>query len=109
MLSPPTSVIFPVAANAVAESAFPVKAPTKVVDVILTPPVYVPAVPENVPSDKVPACIVPEIVTSLFKSIVTIPLVAATAAAVTVIFESPLNSKSSVDKFKAKGPVASPA
>ena len=89
--------------------ALPVKGPTNKADVILTPPVYVPVLPENVPSDKVPACILPVIVTASSKSIVTIPLVPVTVAAVTVIFESPLNSKSSVDKFKANGPVASPA
>ena len=102
-------MIAPVDANAVAVVALPVKPPMKVVDVILVPPVYVPALPEKVPSDKVPACITPVILTLSFKSIVTIPLFAATAAAATVIFESPLNSRSSVTRFKEKGPVAVPA
>ncbi len=46
-----------------AVSALPVKAPTKVVDVILTPPVYVPEDPVKVPSVRVPASSVAPTVT----------------------------------------------
>ena len=103
--------IAPDDAKAVAVLALPVKGPVNKSDVIAVNPsntvvthVAVPAVVVNVP-----ALLVPVIVTLLFKSIVTIPLFAVTVAAVTVIFESPLNSKSSVDRFKANGPVESPA
>ena len=66
---------------------------------MLAYPVYVPFEPVNVPSVKVPAVIVPDIFTLLFKSTVTVPTFPATAAAVTVILLSPKNFKSSVDKF----------
>ena len=107
----PVSVIAPEDAKAVAVLALPFKAPTKVVDVMEVNPVITVVVQEAIPAVvvNVPALLVPVIVTSLSKSIVTIPLLAATAAALTDIFESPLNSKSSVDKFKVNGPVESPA
>ena len=46
----PVAAIFPVAAKAVAVEAFPVKAPTKAVDVILVAPVTTPASTLIVPS-----------------------------------------------------------
>ena len=77
-------------------------------DVILTPPVYIPAVPEKVPSDKVPACILPVMVTALSRLTTTDPTFPVTATVEVFILEPPSIKNVSVAKFKGSAAFKSP-